>query len=95
MWLLMGLGAIGGGLFLTLREILPWFAAQRSGVIRTRGARSEKISRAVDPERFNALARRRLKAAAPGSVVIQGGAAWLALNIVALLARAPVPPPLP
>ena len=84
MWFLIGAGAIGAGLFLTLRSLLPWLAAQRTGVIRSRGSRAQKIERAVEPERFQALAKQRFSGVGPGVLCILGGLAWLAYNFWAL-----------
>ena len=84
MWFLIGAGLIGAGTFLTLRSLLPWMAAQRSGVIRSKGSRAQKIDRAEEPERFRALSRQRLSGILPGLLCLAGGVAWLAYNFWAL-----------
>lgn len=84
MWFLIGAGAIGAGLFLTLRSLIPWMTAQRTGVIRSQGSRAQKIERAVEPDRFRALAKKRLNGAATGLICLVGGIVWLVYNFWAL-----------
>lgn len=84
-WLYSGLGAIAAGLFLSLREFLPWLEARRTGRLRTRGARSQLILRDQEPERFEILADRRLKAAGPGALFALGGVFWLGWNMLGLI----------
>jgi hypothetical protein len=85
MWFLIGVGAIGAGLLLLLRELIPWMEAARTGTIRTRGTRAQTVSRAEDPERFKALLQRRFSAAGPGALFIIGGLVWLGWNALGLL----------
>ena len=90
MWFMAGIGAIGAGLFLALRELLPWWEATRTGVVRTRSARAEAVRRDEDPERFKDLTGRRMKAAGTGLLFIVGGLAWLGWNAIGfMLAVAP------
>ncbi|MBB4081392.1 hypothetical protein [Brevundimonas lenta] len=79
-----GIGAIGAGVFLTLREFLPWLEANRTGAVRTRGARPQLVRRDEDPERFKDLTGRRLKAAGPGLLILAAGFGWLFWNVLAI-----------
>ena len=85
MWFLIGVGAIGAGLLLALRELLPWMEANRTGRIKTRGDRAQTVVRDDDPERFKALLKRRFNAAGPGALFVIGGLVWLAWNMLGLL----------
>jgi hypothetical protein len=80
MWFMVGLGAIGAGLLLALRELIPWMEAGRTGRIKTRGERAQTVIRDEDPERFEALLKRRFNAAGPGALFVVGGLVWLAWN---------------
>ena len=86
MWLMIGGGAIGAGLFLMLREFLPWVEARRTGRVRRKGARAQIVTREAEPERFEALLQNRLKAAGSGALLILGGLGWLAWNALGLVA---------
>ncbi|WP_439470349.1 hypothetical protein [Brevundimonas sp.] len=88
MWFLIGAGAIGAGLLLALRELLPWMEANRTGRIRTRGDRAQTVLRDEDPERFKALLKKRFNAAGPGALFVIGGVVWLAWNLLGLLMMA-------
>jgi len=88
MWFLIGAGAIGAGLLLALRELLPWMEANRTGRIRTRGDRAQTVLRDEDPERFKALLNKRFNAAGPGALFVIGGVVWLAWNLLGLLMMA-------
>jgi len=84
MWTLAGIGAVIGGLFLMLRELLPLLQARQSGVIRSKGHGARRIERAVDPDRFEGLCRARLKAAATGGLLAIGGAVWTVMQVVGI-----------
>lgn len=84
MWLMAGIGAIGAGLYLTLRALIPWMEANRTGTIRTQGARPQTVTRAEDPERFKTLVDRRFNAAGPGALFLIGGVVWLGWNLLGL-----------
>jgi len=60
------LGLFLAGLVLALKELVPWFLAQTSGQIRTRGHNRQVVRRAEDPERFKSLSRNRFKASGLG-----------------------------
>jgi len=85
MWLLAGIGAMGAGLLLLLRELIPWMEANRTSRIRTRGARPQIVTRAEEPERFKALTARRFSAAGPGALFVIGGLVWLGWNLLGLV----------
>lgn len=71
------LAAIIAGLFLTLREGIPWARALSSGVIHTRGARREAIRRTENPERFKAMTDRRFRAMGPGLICLAAASGWV------------------
>lgn len=58
------------GLVLALKELIPWFMAQTSGQIRTRGHNRQVIRRSDDRERFRSLSRNRLKASGLGLIIM-------------------------
>ncbi|MNE35125.1 hypothetical protein D3C80_1288700 [compost metagenome] len=84
MWILAGIGAFLGGLFLMLRELLPLLKARQTGVIRSKGHRARRIEREVDPERFEGLCRARLKAAGAGALVALGGVVWTVIQVAGI-----------
>ncbi|MND70855.1 hypothetical protein D3C80_623720 [compost metagenome] len=84
MWTLAGIGALVGGLFLMLRELLPLLKARQTGVIRSTGHAGRRIERAVDPERFEGLCRARLKAASAGGLLALGGVVWTIMQVVGI-----------
>ena len=86
MWLIAGVGAALAGLFLMLRSLMPWLQARRTGVIRTLGARPQRVERATDPERFEALCRNRLSALVPGLAIFLGGAAFALMQVLGVIA---------
>lgn len=64
------LGALLAGLFLVLKDLIPWAQAQASGTIRSRGHNRQQVRRSEDPDRFRALSRNRLKGAWPGVILL-------------------------
>lgn len=58
------------GLFLLLRDLLPYIAARRTGAIRTRGHSPKLVLRSEEPSRFNALCRNRIDGVTGGAMVI-------------------------
>ncbi|OGN46690.1 MAG: hypothetical protein A2093_05685 [Caulobacterales bacterium GWE1_67_11] len=64
------------GLFLILREGVPWLKARASGVIYTRGHRRHKVLRAEEPERFAALVATRFRAMGAGALVLALAVGW-------------------
>ncbi len=85
------IGAVFGGLFLGLRDLIPYLAAQRSGVILRKGARGERIQRAADPERFERLLANRAKSAGAGFGLTMVGALVLVLFALAVTGTATGP----
>jgi hypothetical protein len=79
-WIFMlSVGAILSGLFFGFRDLLPLLAAQRSGVIRRKGARDIKVSRDADPDVFARLLANRSKGAAGGFGLFMIGIVGLSL----------------
>ena len=70
------------GLAFFLKDIIPWSKAQFSGVIRRRGHAQLDVRRADEPDRFRALAGKRLKGAGFGLLLMVAGVAWAIFNIV-------------
>ena len=64
--LMASVGAVFGGLFLGLRDLVPFMAAQRSGSIMRKGARAIRVRRDEDPDGFARLLANRGKGAAIG-----------------------------
>jgi hypothetical protein len=58
--------SVPAGLLLGFRDLLPYLASQRSGVIVRRGYAGTKILRADDAERFGRLLNNRKKGMALG-----------------------------
>lgn len=79
-WLLLsGVGAFFGGLYLGLRDLLPYLGAKRSGVITRKGARAVRVRRDEDPERFDQLLANRAKGTAVGFGLAMAGALVVSL----------------
>jgi len=83
-WLLAGIGAFLGGLFVMLREGLPLFEARRTGVIRSKGHSARRIERSAEPERFTALCRARLRAVGAGALVAFSGTVWTVIQVAGI-----------
>ncbi len=64
------MGFFLAGLVLALKELVPWFLAQSSGQIRTRGHNRQTVRRVDDPERFRSLSRNRFKASGLGLIIM-------------------------
>lgn len=79
---MLQLGVVIAGLFLFLREALPLIEAHRTGIVRTRGSRQQKVERAVEPERFQGLVGQRFKALGGPVTLLFGGLAWLLIGMV-------------
>jgi|GEM_PF-3770795 len=84
------LGASLAGLYLILRDLLPWLEAQRTGTLHTRGHSRRKVFRADDPERFRTLLRNRTDGMLIGLLAIAFGILWLFFGLFALLALFPI-----
>jgi hypothetical protein len=79
-----GIGALFAGLFLGLRDLVPYMAARRSGVISRKGALNIRVRRDEDPDRFARLLANRSKGAALGFGLSVVGAIVLSLFALAL-----------
>lgn len=74
MWILLaGVGAVFAGLYFLVRNLLPYLAAQRSGVISRQGARSVRVRRDEDPDGFKRLLANRAKGLGFGAAVSTAG----------------------
>jgi hypothetical protein len=83
--LMLSVGAVFGGLYLGLRDLLPYLAAVRSGSITRKGALAVRVRRDEDPDRFARLLANRVRGAALGfGLAILGasvlGLFWLAVR---------------
>jgi uncharacterized membrane protein len=85
MWLIAGVGAALAGVFLMLRSLLPWLEARRSGVIKTQGARVQRIERSAEPDRFDALCRKRLGGVLPGLAMFIGGGFFVFIQVMGII----------
>ena len=78
-WLVMGsVGALLGGLFLCFKNLFPYLAAARSGVIVRKGARGLKVRRDEDPDGFARLLANRSRSAMLGLALSFAGVCVLA-----------------
>ncbi len=84
------LGACLAGLYLILRDLFPYLDARRTGVLRTRGYKPRKVSRAEEPERFRTLLRNRTDGMIIGVLAIVFGVLWAFLWFLALFALIPI-----
>ncbi|WP_292228177.1 hypothetical protein [Brevundimonas sp.] len=64
------------GLFLLLREAVPWLRARSSGVVYTRGQRRTAVHRDVEPDRYAALQSNRTRAMWPGLIMVLVALLW-------------------
>ncbi len=76
--LIGSVGAILAGCALLLSRGLPLLTAHRTGVLVGKGYSAQRIDRAVDPERFEALMKRRRAELAVPLIVILVGSLFLA-----------------
>ena len=84
-WIVMlSLGTLFSGLFLGFRDLVPYMAARRSGVIARKGARDVRVRRDVDPDGFARLLANRSKGATVGFGMSMAGALVLSLFALAL-----------
>ena len=77
------------GLFLLLREALPWLRAKSSGIVHTRGHRRTPVQRDVEPEKYAVLMHNRFKAMLPGGMLLIIAAAWTIWTIIGLMLTVP------
>src|SRR6516162_4067172 len=77
--LMLSVGSIFGGLFLGFRDLIPYLAAKRSGVIMRKGARVVAIRRDENPDGFDRLLANRGKGAATGLGLSMAGVVVLSV----------------
>ena len=83
-------GACLAGLYLILRDLLPFLEAHRSGVVRTRGYKREAVRRSEDPARFKALLRNHIDCMVIGLLAVLFGILWTFFGLFALIAIFPI-----
>lgn len=88
--MLVTLGAILAGLYLTLKDLIPWLRSQQTGQTRTRAYNSKLVLRSEEPDRFNALQKNRVGGMVVGLLAIGGGIAWAFVGLLALLLLIPI-----
>lgn len=81
---MLSMGALFGGLFLGFKDLIPYLAAQRSGVILRKGAREIRVRRDEDPAGFDRLLANRSKGAAAGFGLFMIGVVGISLFGLAL-----------
>jgi hypothetical protein len=81
--LFLGLGAVLGGLFLAIKDLFPYLAAKRSGVIDRKGARAVRVRRDEDPEGFARLLANRGRSMGLGLGLSLAGAVLIGLFVLA------------
>lgn len=84
------IGACLAGIYLILRDLLPFLGAHRSGVVRTRGYKREAVRRSEDPARFRALLRNHVDGMVIGLMAIVFGILWAFFGLLALIAIFPI-----
>jgi len=84
--LMLGVGAMFGGLFFVFRDLIPYLAAKRSGVITRRGYSAIKVSRDQEPERFANLLASRAKGVAFGFALSGGGLVAVVVAVFGMIA---------
>lgn len=83
--LMLSVGALFSGIFLGFRDLVPYMAARRSGVILRKGAGGVRIRRDDDPDGFARLLANRSKGAAIGFGWSVAGALVLSLFWLAIV----------
>ena len=78
------------GLYLVLKDLIPWLKGQRNGQTRTRAYNSKTVLRSEEPERFSALQRNRTEGMVVGLMVIGVGFAWFLFGIFSLILLVPI-----
>ncbi len=73
------------GLFLLLREAIPWLRARSSGVVHARGQRRTAVNRDVEPDRYAALMQTRSKAMWPGGIMVLVAVLWTGWSVIGFL----------
>ena len=70
------IGLYLAGLFLVVKDGVPWVLAVTSGTIRTRSSKRELVMREQEPGRFTDLVRQRFSGMAPGALCLILALAW-------------------
>ena len=83
-------GIFLAGLYLLLRDLIPWLKSQQTGETRTKAYNSKKVLRSEEPERFVALQKNRTDGIVLGLMVIGVGLAWLLFGIFSLVLLLPI-----
>ncbi|MBX3485553.1 hypothetical protein [Phenylobacterium sp.] len=78
------------GLYLLLRDLIPWLKSQQTGETRTKAYNSKKVLRSEEPERFSALQKNRTDGIVVGLMVIGVGLAFLLFGIFSLVLLLPI-----
>ncbi len=83
--MLLAVGVILAGLFLGLRDLAPYLAARRTGVIVRRGALAKKVERETDPDGFARLLANRSKGATLGFGILAAGCLLASLTVLQIV----------
>ena len=78
------------GLFLFLKDFIPWQKAQRTGETRTRAYNSKVVRRADEPDRFEALQKNLTGGMIVGLLTIGVAFAWYLFGIISLVLLVPI-----
>ena len=84
------IGACLAGLYLIVRDLLPFLEAHRSGAVRTRGYKRQTVRRAEEPERFRRLVRNHVDGMLVGLLAVVFGVLWTFFGLFALFALLPI-----
>src|SRR5262245_62137988 len=79
------LGAFLAGLYLILKDLIPWLNSQRTGETRTRAYNSKLVLRSEEPDRFSALQRNRIDGMIVGLLAIGIGIGWFFFGLFGLI----------
>ena len=86
----VSVGAFLAGLYLILKDLIPWLKSQRSGQTRTRAYNSKLVLRSEEPDRFDALQRNRIDGMVVGLLAIGFAVGWTLLGLFALILLVPI-----
>jgi hypothetical protein len=78
------------GLYLFLKDLIPWLKSERTGETRTRAYNSKLVLRADESDRFGALQKNRVDGMIVGLLVIGVGIALYYFGLFALVLLVPV-----
>ena len=84
------LGAFLAGLYLILKDLIPWLNSQRTGETRTRAYNSKRVLRSEEPDRFSALQRNRIDGMVVGLLAIGIGIGSAFFGIFSLVLLVPI-----